>query len=70
MAEVSDPKHWLDTAAAAEYVGMTERQIRRARTSGHLGCTRLGGNRALHSIEQLEAYIERCVEGPKSAGDE
>lgn len=52
---------WYDTKQAAAYLGMTERQVRRARESGRIETTRLGGQKALHSQAALDAYVESCT---------
>ncbi|SDK71700.1 DNA binding domain-containing protein, excisionase family [Cryobacterium psychrotolerans] len=58
------PVRWFNTAEAAAYLGMSERQVIRARQSRKLGCTRLGGNLARHTQEQLDAYIDACTVAP------
>ena len=57
-------RRWFDTAEAAQYLGLSERQVIRARQTGKLGYTRLGGLHARHSQEQLDAYIVACTVAP------
>ncbi|MDH6237897.1 helix-turn-helix domain-containing protein [Cryobacterium sp. CG_9.6] len=59
-------RRWLDTAEAAQYLGLSERQVVRARQSGRLGYTRLGGLHARYTQEQLDTYIEACTVTPRS----
>lgn len=56
---------WYDTAQAAAYLGLTPRQVARARQAGKLGCTRMG-NAVRHTQEQLDAYIAACTVAPSA----
>lgn len=57
-------RRWFNTEEAAEYLGMTVRQVVRARQTCKLGYTRLGGNLARHTQAQLDAYVEACTVAP------
>ncbi len=55
------PYEWLDTDQAAAYVGLSARQIRRARESRRLAFVKLGGQRVFHSREMLDDFVRRST---------
>lgn len=59
-------RRWFNYEEAASYLGLSVRQVKRARESGKLGCTKLGGLHVRFSQEQLDAYIEACTIAPVS----
>jgi excisionase family DNA binding protein len=54
------PRHWFRYAEAAEYCGITERQMRRAVQAGKVAYTR-PGLAVLFTREQLDEFIERST---------
>ncbi|MGV8881132.1 MAG: helix-turn-helix domain-containing protein [Rhodoglobus sp.] len=50
--------------SAAEFLGMSVRQVKRARESGALGCIKLGGLHVRFSEQQLNDYIAACTVNP------
>lgn len=61
-AEAQMPR--FDYESAAEFLGMSVRQVKRARESGALGCIKLGGLRVRFSEQQLNDYIAACTIQP------
>lgn len=59
--KITSPYEWLDTDQAAVYLGLSARQIRRARESHRLAFTKLGGQRVLHSREMLDEFVRRST---------
>ena len=59
------PHRWFDYTSAAAYLGLSERQLRRATAAGKIGFTRLGGLRVQFSQAQLDEYIVACTVEPK-----
>lgn len=57
---------FFNTEQAAAYLGITARMVRRAREKGDLATTRLGGSRAWHTPEQLEAWVASCTTPAKT----
>lgn len=47
----------LDTAEVAEWLGITPRQVARARQAGELKCVRISGSAVRHTRAQVEAFI-------------
>ncbi len=64
------PYEWLDTEQAAAYLGLSARQIRRARESHRLAFTKLGGQRVLHSREMLDDFVRRSTVPAANPGAE
>jgi excisionase family DNA binding protein len=58
---ITSPYEWLDTDAAAAYLGLSMRQIRRARESRRLAFVKLGGQRVFHSREMLDDFVRRST---------
>lgn len=61
-----DPYHRpiYDYATAAEYLGLSLRQVKRAAESGKLGRTKLGGLHVRFTQAQLDTYVEACTIAP------
>ena len=57
----ASPYEWLDTDQAAAYLGLSTRQIRRARESRRLAFVKLGGQRVFHSREMLDDFVRRAT---------
>ncbi len=56
-------KHnWLNPREAAEYLGVTERQVRRWAQQDRLPHTKMG-LRLQFSGEQLDAFVRACSKG-------
>lgn len=47
----------LDTAEVAAWLGVTPRQVARARQAGQLKCVRISGSAVRHTRAQVEAFI-------------
>ncbi len=58
------PRKWFTYEGAAAYLGLSVRQVERAKASGKLGATKLGGLHVRFSQAQLDAYIEACTIAP------
>ncbi|MFJ8893560.1 excisionase family DNA-binding protein [Leifsonia sp. NPDC102414] len=58
------PRKWFTYEEAAAYLGMSVRQVERAKSSGKLGATKLGGLHVRFSQAQLDAYVEACTIAP------
>lgn len=60
-AQTVEPRRLLSNKEAAEYTGMSEHQLNRARWAkpSKIGYY-LVGNVVKYSIEQLDAYLESC----------
>lgn len=52
---VHDPL--LNTNAVAAWLGITPRQVSRARQAGALKCVRISGSAVRHTRAQVEAFI-------------
>jgi excisionase family DNA binding protein len=59
------PRRWYDYENAADYLGLSVRQVRRATAAGAIGFTRLGGLRVYFSQAQLDQYVADCTVAPK-----
>lgn len=63
MTETTNSEHTsarerlLDTAEVADWLGITPRQVARARQAGELKCVRISGSAVRHTREQVEAFI-------------
>lgn len=47
----------LDTAEVADWLGITPRQVARARQAGALKCVRISGSAVRHTRAQVKAFI-------------
>ncbi len=61
---------WLDTEQAAVYLGLSARQVRRARESKRLAFSKPGGQRVLHTPEMLDDFVRRSTVPAANPGAE
>ncbi len=55
-------KVWLNPREAADYLGVSERQVRRWTQQGALPVTKMGLH-LRYSPERLDAYVDACSRG-------
>lgn len=57
-------KPTFDYPDAADYLGLSVRQVKRASEAGKIGRYKLGGLRVRFSQAQLDAYLKSCEIAP------
>jgi excisionase family DNA binding protein len=57
MTEVPEIRRWFSYAEASDWLGMSERQLRRAVAARKIAHTRLGGARVYFSQQHLDDYV-------------
>lgn len=62
MKNTIRPVRYLNTADAADYLTISERQLRYLRSAGQIKPVRISANRVLYRIVDLDRMIDRKLE--------